>query len=129
MSQIMLLAVLYRAGLDSFQGHNAGHCGSQMHMCLGGWVERRLPRREMGDEKWSEVLRSDFRHRDDVIAPNNLLADVTGSITGVVHDPSQAVVKGAHVTVTNTQTNLSQHTVSADDGSYRFLALPVGIYR
>jgi len=62
-------------------------------------------------------------------SPGLLLADVTGSINGVVHDPSQAVVRGAQVTVTNTQTNLSQHTVTADDGSYRFLALPVGIYK
>jgi hypothetical protein len=60
--------------------------------------------------------------------PNMLLADVTGSILGVVRDPSQAVVKGARVRVTNTQTNLSLQTVSADDGSYRFLALPVGNY-
>ena len=58
-----------------------------------------------------------------------LLADVTGSINGVVRDPSQAVIKGARVTVTNTQTNLSEHTVTADDGSYRFLALPAGIYK
>jgi hypothetical protein len=60
--------------------------------------------------------------------PGMLLADVTGSILGVVRDPSQAVVKGAQVTVTNTQTNLSQQTVTASDGSYRFLALPVGSY-
>ena len=60
--------------------------------------------------------------------PSMLLADVTGSILGVVHDPSGAVIKGAHVTVTNTQTNLSLQTVTADDGSYRFLALPVGNY-
>src|ERR1035441_9047869 len=63
------------------------------------------------------------------LSPGLLLADVTGSINGVVRDPSQAVVKGAQVTVTNTQTNLSQHTVTVDDGSYRFLALPVGIYK
>src|SRR5579871_4209101 len=63
------------------------------------------------------------------LTPGVLRADVTGSINGVVRDPSQAVVKGAQVTVTNTQTNLSQHTVTADDGSYRFLALPVGTYK
>src|SRR6266576_3185892 len=63
-----------------------------------------------------------------LLLPSMLLADVTGSILGVVHDPSQAVVKGVHVRITNTQTNLSQETVSADDGSYRFLALPVGTY-
>src|SRR5437660_7698941 len=63
-----------------------------------------------------------------LLLPSMLLADVTGSILGVVHDPSQAVVKGVHIRITNTQTNLSQETVSADDGSYRFLALPVGTY-
>ncbi len=57
-----------------------------------------------------------------------LMADVTGSILGVVRDPSSAVVKGAQVRVTNTDTNFSQQTVTADDGSYRFLALPVGNY-
>jgi hypothetical protein len=46
-----------------------------------------------------------------------------------VRDPAQAVIKGAKVTVTNTQTNLSLQTVTADDGSYRFLALPVGTYQ
>jgi hypothetical protein len=64
-----------------------------------------------------------------LLLPGLLLADVTGSILGVVRDPSQAVVKGAQVTVTNTQTNLSQQTVTASDGSYRFLALPVGSYK
>src|SRR4051794_15702924 len=63
------------------------------------------------------------------LSPGVLLADVTGSILGVVRDQSQAVVKGARITVTNTQTNLSQQTVSAEDGSFRFLALPVGSYR
>jgi Carboxypeptidase regulatory-like domain len=64
-----------------------------------------------------------------LLLPGMLFADVTGSILGVVHDPSQAVIKGAHVTVTNTQTNLSLQTVTADDGTYRFLALPVGNYK
>ncbi|PYX51045.1 MAG: hypothetical protein DMG79_04350 [Acidobacteria bacterium] len=64
-----------------------------------------------------------------LLLPSMLLADVTGSILGVVRDPSQAVIKQARVTVTNTQTNLSEQTVTADDGSYRFLALPAGIYK
>lgn len=56
-------------------------------------------------------------------------ADVTGSIQGTVHDRTQAVVAGAHIKVTNVLTNLSEETVSAADGSYRFLALPAGAYK
>ena len=56
-------------------------------------------------------------------------ADVTGSILGVVHDRSQGVVAGAKVVVTNAQTNFTQQTTSAADGAFRFLALPVGVYK
>jgi hypothetical protein len=56
-------------------------------------------------------------------------ADVTGSILGEAHDASGAVVAGVRITVTNTQTNFTQETVSAADGSYRFLALPAGTYK
>lgn len=61
--------------------------------------------------------------------PNLLRADVTGSILGVVHDRSQAVVAGARIVVVNVQTNFSQETASGADGSYRFLALPAGTYK
>src|SRR6202790_386375 len=56
-------------------------------------------------------------------------ADVTGAILGEAHDASGAVVAGVRITVTNTQTNLTQETVSAADGSYHFLALPAGTYK
>src|SRR5260370_30794808 len=58
-----------------------------------------------------------------------LRADVTGSILGVVHDSTQAVVAGARIVATNVQTNLQQETVSAADGSYRIPALPPGTYK
>src|SRR5215470_17990638 len=58
-----------------------------------------------------------------------LRADVTGSILGVVRDRSQGVVAGAHVVITNVQTNLTQETTSGPDGSYRILALPAGNYK
>src|SRR5580658_5061532 len=64
-----------------------------------------------------------------LLLPGMLLADVTGSILGTVHDPSHAVIKGARIRITNTETNLSQETVTGDDGSYRFLALAVGTYK
>ncbi len=57
-----------------------------------------------------------------------LRADVTGSIQGVVRDKTQAAVAGAHITVTNAQTNFKQEAVAAADGSYRILALPAGTY-
>ena len=64
-----------------------------------------------------------------LLGSNLAHADVTGSISGVVRDRSQAVVTGARVVVTNAQTNFSQETTSAADGSYRILALPVGNYK
>jgi hypothetical protein len=56
-------------------------------------------------------------------------ADVTGSLSGTVHDPSQALVAGAQVTITNTQTNQSQTTTTDASGAYHFLALAAGTYK
>jgi len=56
-------------------------------------------------------------------------ADVTGSIQGVVHDSSGAVVSGAKVVATNVDTNFSKEAVSGSDGTYRILALPAGSYK
>jgi hypothetical protein len=64
-----------------------------------------------------------------IFSPTALRADVTGSILGVVHDRTQAVVAGARIVATNVQTNFKQETVSAADGSYRILALPAGNYK
>ena len=57
------------------------------------------------------------------------LADVTGSILGVVRDRTNAVIAGAHIVATNGETNLSRETTSGSDGSYRILALPAGTYK
>jgi hypothetical protein len=56
-------------------------------------------------------------------------ADVTGSITGVVRDRGQAVVRGAKVQITNVQTNVSQEATTGADGTYHFLALSPGNYK
>jgi Carboxypeptidase regulatory-like domain len=64
-----------------------------------------------------------------LIGSSVVRADVTGSIQGVVRDPTQAAIGGAKVTVTNAQTNFRLETTSAADGSYRFLALPPGTYQ
>jgi hypothetical protein len=56
-------------------------------------------------------------------------ADVTGAISGTVRDPGQAVVAGAQVRIVNVQTNVSQESTTAADGSYHFLALQPGSYK
>ena len=60
---------------------------------------------------------------------NSARADVTGSITGVVRDRGEAVVRGAKVQITNVQTNVSQEAATGADGSYHFLALSPGNYK
>ena len=52
----------------------------------------------------------------------------TGTILGGVRDASGATLPGTTLTATNTETGLSRMTVSGEDGSYRFPALPVGRY-
>ena len=79
--------------------------------------------------RYSHVALTLFLVLVALLSPTVLRADVTGSILGVVHDRSQAVVTGARVVVTNAQTNYSQEATSAADGSFRILALPVGNYR
>jgi hypothetical protein len=55
-------------------------------------------------------------------------ADVTGSITGVVTDPSGAVVPNAEVTATNTGTNAAFRGRSDGQGVYALRLLPIGLY-
>ncbi|HEX6186587.1 MAG TPA: TonB-dependent receptor [Pyrinomonadaceae bacterium] len=55
-------------------------------------------------------------------------AQGTGTITGSVKDPKDALIAKATVTARNTQTNISRTTQTDDDGRYRFEGLPVGPY-
>src|SRR5438445_1225655 len=52
----------------------------------------------------------------------------TGTILGGVKDSSGAVIPGASITAKNTETGFTRAGVSAEDGSYRLSALPVGGY-
>jgi hypothetical protein len=52
----------------------------------------------------------------------------TATILGTVRDASGAVVPGATLTAHSTETGQTRTAVSAADGSYRFAALPVGLY-
>jgi hypothetical protein len=53
---------------------------------------------------------------------------VTGTISGIVQDPSGAVIPGATVTALNTATNFKKQALSSDEGYYRLDLLPVGVY-
>src|SRR6267142_397487 len=48
------------------------------------------------------------------------LASPTGSITGVVKDPTGAVVPGVRVTLTNTATNAQLSAMSDENGAFQF---------
>src|SRR5215471_6934648 len=52
----------------------------------------------------------------------------TAAILGAVKDSTGAVIPGAAITAKNLETGLTRTGVSAEDGSYRFSALPVGAY-
>ncbi|MGA8110788.1 MAG: TonB-dependent receptor, partial [Acidobacteriaceae bacterium] len=52
----------------------------------------------------------------------------TGSIAGVVSDPSGKVVQGAHITATETATGTIYSTVSSSSGYYVFPSLRTGVY-
>jgi len=54
---------------------------------------------------------------------------ITGSLRGTVFDPSGAVVRGASVTVQQSETGLSRSVTTNLEGNYVFLELPVGHYR
>src|SRR5258708_920677 len=52
----------------------------------------------------------------------------TSGISGIVSDPSGAVVPGAKVTVANDDTGVAQHQLTTQSGVYSFPGLPVGSY-
>ena len=65
-----------------------------------------------------------------VLIPVCLVAqDATGKITGLVSDPSGAVVAGAGVTVTNLDTNFHKEATTDSSGFYQVLLLPIGKYK
>src|SRR5215475_13133814 len=53
---------------------------------------------------------------------------ISGRITGIVTDPSGAVVQGAGVTVTNEGTGGQRRTTANENGFYIIPELPVGFY-
>ncbi len=52
-----------------------------------------------------------------------------GFVVGNVFDPSEAVIAGADVKITNTSTGVTRTTVSGSDGSFRLDAVDPGTYK
>ena len=63
------------------------------------------------------------------LAGTAVAQEITGSIVGTVKDANGAVVKGATVTVTNSDTKLVVRTVTtSDEGEFSVALLPVAYY-
>ncbi|MEE8350519.1 MAG: TonB-dependent receptor [Acidobacteriota bacterium] len=52
----------------------------------------------------------------------------TGNISGTISDETSGVLPGVEVTLTNTDTSISRHVVSDDEGRYRASNLTLGSY-
>jgi hypothetical protein len=59
---------------------------------------------------------------------NSAWADVAGRISGLINDPSGALVAGATVTLNNVANGTKQTTTSNDQGQYSFPVVPIGRY-
>jgi hypothetical protein len=55
--------------------------------------------------------------------------DITGSIRGIVQDPSGAIVQGAEVTARQTETGLTRLVMTDRQGEYVLVELPIGHYQ
>jgi len=62
-------------------------------------------------------------------APVPNVSPQSSSISGTVTDASGAVVPGAQITITNSQTGQSWSSLTGSDGRYEMRGLPVGDYK
>ena len=54
---------------------------------------------------------------------------VDAAVNGYVADAAKRAIVGAHITLTNTATGISQEIITDTNGYYRFPLVPVGTYR
>jgi hypothetical protein len=64
-----------------------------------------------------------------LIGGRSVQAQYRASLQGTVADPSGAIVPGATVTLTNTETNFSQKVTTNDSGVYSISGLAPGVYK
>jgi hypothetical protein len=63
-----------------------------------------------------------------LVAANVSAQGIYATLTGVVSDPSQAVVTKAKITLTDVQSGSQRSTVANNDGYFTFASVPVGTY-
>src|SRR5499433_1225518 len=63
-----------------------------------------------------------------LLATLSAFAQTQAAISGVIHDPSGAVIPGVTITVTNPATNFVRSAISNEAGVYTFPVLQPGIY-
>src|SRR5207253_7669164 len=64
-----------------------------------------------------------------VLTSASVWAQSTAEISGSIKDASGAVLPGAEVTVTQTETGIARNTVSNETGAYVLPNLPLGPYK
>jgi hypothetical protein len=79
---------------------------------------------------WKTVLTAAMALLIGLMSPGGAQAQgsPTGTLNGVVSDPSGGVLPGVTVVATAVQTGLTQETVSGDRGEWRIPVLPAGEY-
>ena len=63
-----------------------------------------------------------------LLGANALGQGIFATLTGVVSDPSNAMVNAAKVTLTDAASGSSRETVTNSDGYFTFASVPVGTY-
>ncbi len=63
-----------------------------------------------------------------LVVPYSYAQNVTGTISGVVRDPSGAVIPGATVVAVNTGTKATVQALTDATGRYAIQSIPVGVY-
>jgi protocatechuate 3,4-dioxygenase beta subunit len=52
-----------------------------------------------------------------------------GAFSGTVKDPSGAAIADAKITIQRSDTGVARQTTTDNNGNYRFIDVPVGVYR
>ena len=63
-----------------------------------------------------------------MLSGNLTAQSIYGTLTGIVSDPSQAVVAGAAITLRDQQSGSQRDTLTNSDGYYTFSSVPPGAY-